>query len=132
MQFQDVPVFEVVVGSDMLAVIGAWSPKSREFQSLGDVAVDQLGDLADRPSLANRVRLVHVSGFARQLGVHPDDAEIVEEPGRQLFQALSRCRRYRQPWVMQIGEVFEDIEFRSYVFQLVASCSRPEASERGS
>ena len=63
------------------------------------------GDVVNRCPVSNRVRTVPVRVLPRNLGVHPNDAEVAEEPWPDLVEAFTRGCRDRDGGEVEVAEL---------------------------
>ena len=65
MQLQRVAVYHHMMWTDLLAVENLISPDSRKLQALGNITVNQPGDIMHRITAADREGFVFIRGLAR-------------------------------------------------------------------
>src|SRR5262249_29232559 len=77
------------------------SPATRVCDRPREILVDERRDVLDRLPPAHGERPANVRRPTRHLRVHASDAEMVEEPGPDVAEALSGGRRYRKRGIAQ-------------------------------
>src|SRR6266851_747001 len=93
MELDHVAVGDRMVPADMLSIESALAPHARVLDRPREVLVHELRDVFHRLTPAHGERPAEVRRTTRHLRVHAGEAEMVEEPGPDVAEALSGRRR---------------------------------------